>query len=733
MDTPNRKENIAKLLGFLKQNGYASKGLSLEGLDTRLQNDSLRRNLYNALSRDKVPDIGSWDEFSSMVKKEKDSTALAQPSTKATSTPLVPNSPLLPSPNKTSKNTLSTDWTKPTPQFSIPTSERNPGVPTLVPSREHPYVGRELAFVSPAEVTNQRTGKKHYDASKTSVIYPNEIGEDNTRKAIDNYTQAKASEANRLDRKIEAQLQDIEKQQKELEARLNKRAKELEAEREGEGWFANFIRSQPARGMDPMSTINRLTNDGKDQDEEYIGLSSALHNLRKQKEKLLATKKSMQEDASFGPFLKNVGQGFLDTVTDTRIWDGGEGDLREAGLAIKAIGKLELQKKFNSGQATKEDAELLRTLYKGQLKLTPAEDALLNSKAGRAYVDAITKEAIGYGYGAGETTANMLPFIRDIALSPVNGLGRTVATNVAKSALKSGLSRVATKAISRTARVVGDIALEGAGTALTTGMGGTLKGTADEQIGDIKYDVDSKTGQIVYGGRTNQEENFLKAFGKSLVRQALEYGTEATGGAYIGTLMKPINKYGGKLLTKTLGDKAVSAVEKFFARMEKTSVGKAVNSVGEQVHYDGLPGEYLEEVYNNLLNAITIGDMKLDTNSNNGVFNPEINKTIIIGLMGAPMATVSLKVGSIVAQDTKTQAMGLRAFGYKQWQEMKTLIGNSDDVSKTISEWAEQNPNATSNQKKAIMRYAVATAMEDAMTVRQALEQKERKKDLLPP
>ena len=729
MDTPNRKENIAKLLGFLKQNGYASKGLSLEGLDTRLQNDSLRRNLYNALSRDKVPDIGSWDEFSSMVKKEKDSTALAQPSTKATSTPLVPNSPLLPSPNKTSKNTLSTDWTKPTPQFSIPTSERNPGVPTLVPSREHPYVGRELAFVSPAEVTNQRTGKKHYDASKTSVIYPNEIGEDNTRKAIDNYTQAKASEANRLDRKIEAQLQDIEKQQKELEARLNKRAKELEAEREGEGWFANFIRSQPARGMDPMSTINRLTNDGKDQDEEYIGLSSALHNLRKQKEKLLATKKSMQEDASFGPFLKNVGQGFLDTVTDTRIWDGGEEDLREAGLAIKAIGKLELQKKFNSGQATKEDAELLRTLYKGQLKLTPAEDALLNSKAGRAYVDAITKEAIGYGYGAGETTANMLPFIRDIALSPVNGLGRTVATNVAKSALKSGLSRVATKAISRTARVVGDIALEGAGTALTTGMGGTLKGTADEQIGDIKYDVDSKTGQIVYGGRTNQEENFLKAFGKSLVRQALEYGTEATGGAYIGTLMKPINKYGGKLLTKTLGDKAVSAVEKFFARMEKTSVGKAVNSVGEQVHYDGLPGEYLEEVYNNLLNAITIGDMKLDTNSNNGVFNPEINKTIIIGLMGAPMATVSLKVGSIVAQDTKTQAMGLRAFGYKQWQEMKTLIGNSDDVSKTISEWAEQNPNATSNQKKAVMRYAVATAMEDAMTVRQALEQKERKKD----
>lgn len=729
MDTPNRKENIAKLLGFLKQKGYASKGLSLEGLDTRLQNDSLRRNLYNALSRDKVPDIGSWDEFSSMVKKEKDSTAIAQPSTRAGSTPLVPNSPLLPSPNKANKNTLSTDWTKPTPQFSIPTSEQNPGVPTLVPSREHPYVGRELAFVSPAEVTNLNTGKKHYDASKTSVIYPDEIGEDNTRKAIDNYTQAKASEANRLDRKIEAQLQDIEKQQKELEARLNKRAKELEAEREGEGWFVNFIRSQPARGMDPMSTINRLTNDGKDQDEEYIGLSSALHNLRKQKEKLLATKKSMQEDASFGSSLKNAGRGFVDTVTDTRIWDGGEGDLREAGLAIKAIGKLELQKKFNSGQATKEDAELLRTLYKGQLKLTPAEDALLNSKAGRAYVDAITKEAIGYGYGAGETTANMLPFIRDIALSPANGLGRSVATNVAKSALKSGLSRVATKAISRTARVVSDIALEGAGTALTTGIGGTLKGAADEQIGDIKYDVDGKTGQIIYGGREHNEENLLKAFGKSLVRQALEYGTEATGGAYIGTLMKPINKYGGKLLTKTLGDKAVSAVEKFFARMEKTSVGKAVNSVGEQVHYDGLPGEYLEEVYNNLLNAVTIGDMKLDTNSNNGVFNPEINKTIIIGLMGAPMATVSLKVGSIVAQDTKTQAMGLRAFGYKQWQEMKTLIGNSDDVSKTISEWAEQNPNATSNQKKAVMRYAVATAMEDAMTVRQALEQKERKKD----
>ena len=726
MEQDIRRQKVQSLYNYAKDNGYISDTLGIAGFDARMQDDNLRKKFYDTLLSEGVS-VGKWDEFSSKVKKS--STAQAQPSTRAGSTPLVPNSPLLPSPNKANKNTLSTDWTRPTPQFSIPTGEQNPGVPTLVPSREHPYVGRELAFVSPAEVTNLNTGKKHYDASKTSVIYPDEIGEDKTRKAIDNYTQAKASEANRLDRKIEAQLQDIEKQQKELEARLNKRAKELEAEREGDGWFANFIRSQPARGMDPMSTINRLTNDGKDQDEEYIGISSALHNLRKQKEKLLATKKSIQEDNGFGSFLKNAGRGFVDTVTDTRIWDGAEGDLREAGLAIKAIGKLELQKKFNSGQATKEDAELLRTLYKGQLKLTPAEDALLNSKAGRAYVDAITKEAIGYGYGAGETTANMLPFIRDIALSPANGLGRTVATNVAKSALKSGLSRVATKAISRTARVVSDIALEGAGTALTTGIGGTLKGAADEQIGDIKYDVDSKTGQIVYAGREHNEENFLKAFGKSLVRQALEYGTEATGGAYIGTLMKPINKYGGKLLTKTLGDKAVSAVEKFFARMEKTSVGKAVNSVGEQVHYDGLPGEYLEEVYNNLLNAVTIGDMKLDTNSNNGVFNPEINKTIIIGLMGAPMATVSLKVGSIVAQDTKTQAMGLRAFGYKQWQEMKTLIGNSDDVSKTISEWAEQNPNATSNQKKAVMRYAVATAMEDAMTVRQALEQKERKKN----
>ena len=727
MDTPNRKENIAKLLGFLKQKGYASKGLSLEGLDTRLQNDNLRRDLYNALSRDKVPDIGSWNEFSSMVKKEKDSTAQAQPSKRAGSTPLVPNSPLLPSPNKANKNTLSTDWTRPTPQFSIPTSEQNPGVPTLVPSREHPYVGRELAFVSPSEVTNLNTGKKHYDASKTSVIYPDEIGEDNTRKAIDNYTQAKASEANRLDRKIEAQLQDIEKQQKELEERLNKRDKELEAENERQSWFVKLMHDMPNRL--PNDSFNATTNNGKYLDDEYNAYLGALADLDEQKKKLLSAKKSMQEDKSFGSFLKDGGRGFMDTFTNPRTWDSGMLTFRESRTLLSAIGKRELQEKFNRGKGTKKDAELLRTLYNGQLKLTPAEEALLNSKAGLAYVNAITKDVMGYGYGAGETTASMLPFIAEILLSPTNGAGKAVATSVAKSALKSGLSRAATKAISRTARVVGDIALEGAGTALTTGIGGTLKGAADEQIGDIKYDVDGKTGQIVYGGRTNQEENFLKAFGKSLVRQALEYGTEATGGAYIGTLMKPINKYGGKLLTKTLGDKAVSAVEKFFARMEKTSVGKAVNSVGEQVHYDGLPGEYLEEVYNNLLNAVTIGDMKLDTNSNNGVFNPEINKTIIIGLMGAPMATASLKVGSIVAQDTKTQAMGLRAFGYKQWQEMKTLIGNSDDVSKTISEWAEQNPNATSNQKKAVMRYAVATAMEDAMTVRQALEQKERKKD----
>ena len=731
MDTPNRKDNLTQLLGFLKKNGYAGKELRLDDFDARMQDESIRRNLYNALSRDKVPDIGSWNEFSSMVKKEKNSTALAQPSTRAGSTPLVPNSPLLPSPNKANKNTLSTDWTKPTPQFSIPTSERNPGVPTLVPSREHPYVGRELAFVSPAEVTNPKTGKKHYDASKTSVIYPDEIGEDNTRKAIDNYTQAQASEANRLDRKIEAQLQDIEKKQKELRARLDKRDNELEAEREGEGWFVKLMRDMPNRL--PNDSFNATTNNGKYLDDEYNAYLGALADLNEQKKKLLSAKKSAQEDDSFGSFLKSGGRGFVDTFTNPRTWDSGVLTARESRTLFSAIGKRELQEKFNSGKATKKDAELLRTLYNGELKLTPAEEALLNSKAGLAYVNAITKEVMGYGYGAGETTASMLPFIAEILLSPTNGAGKAVATSVAKSALKSGLSRVATKAISRTARVVGDIALEGAGTALTTGIGRTFKGAADEQIGDIKYDVDGKTGQIVYGGRTNQEENILKAFGKSLVRQALEYGTEATGGAYIGTLMKPINKYGGKLLTKTLGDKAVSAVEKFFARMEKTSVGKAVNSVGEQVHYDGLPGEYLEEVYNNLLNAVTIGDMKLDTNSNNGVFNPEINKTIIIGLMGAPMATVSLKVGSIVAQDTKTQAMGLRAFGYKQWQEMKTLIGNSDDVSKTISEWAEQNPNATSNQKKAVMRYAVATAMEDAMTVRQALEQKERQKDSATP
>ena len=227
MEQDIRRQKVQSLYNYAKDNGYISDTLGIAGFDARMQDDNLRKKFYDTLLSEGVS-VGKWDEFSSKVKKS--STAQAQPSTRAGSTPLVPNSPLLPSPNKANKNTLSTDWTRPTPQFSIPTGEQNPGVPTLVPSREHPYVGRELAFVSPAEVTNLNTGKKHYDASKTSVIYPDEIGEDKTRKAIDNYTQAKASEANRLDRKIEAQLQDIEKQQKELEARLNKRAKELEAE-----------------------------------------------------------------------------------------------------------------------------------------------------------------------------------------------------------------------------------------------------------------------------------------------------------------------------------------------------------------------------------------------------------------------------------------------------------------------------------------------------------------------
>ena len=379
--------------------------------------------------------------------------------------------------------------------------------------------------------------------------------------------------------------------------------------------------------------------------------------------------------------LAGLGRGLLDAGLDVSTWDMGMSDLDQGASTLSAILKLEAGK-----------------------ELTSAEQRLLAAAAANTYANSSLGEQMGMGYKAGQTTMMSVPFMIEMALNPASGLGSAGSKALSKhlikkygremiqKQLKKRLARQAMAA--KWATKVGGDAASAIDMTLTSGAAMTAADAVDRMTGTIKPTEDEE-GNIVYGGREDYEKSALTAGFKAVASGAIERQTEMVGG-YIPAMKTAGVTFLGKAAKKATNPR----LRKIYREAEELLDGKAFGKWGEMVgkvadvtKLNDLAGEFLEEKIGEVENAILVGDMKFDANSQTGIFNLDRNIETLVGLL--PMQTFfggMTLLGYRTQKYRTNQALNKankaawETFG-EDWIEMKDMIDGCEtdkDLTKVV-------------------------------------------------
>lgn len=365
--------------------------------------------------------------------------------------------------------------------------------------------------------------------------------------------------------------------------------------------------------------------------------------------------KAESEKSGSTNFISSFGRGLRDSLFDADTWAMG---LREMGYE-KSI--FDAVNKYERGE-----------------ELTESEQILLDSAAANMATKAFMRSRLSSGYKAGEITGISLPFMLEMAVNPVSGAGRALAKGVLKYGLKRFAGSAARKAITSnaskfTARALGDIAAASGMTA-TTGLGQTIAGTLERMAGDVQFDKDFK-----FSGVKNREkafDAFAKEFATNTVERQSEMVFYAIGGA--GNLFKPFG-----VVAKEMAEPLFKPVSSALGKMSNSQIFQIVSSarknpyykaVSEQVKYGGLGEEYLEEVYNNMVN-VALGEMDM-----NDATSFETNKDLLLGLAPTSLFMSTLGAGGQLYSAYKAKKAQQSASDYMN----ERMASISDDLRKAV-------------------------------------------------
>lgn len=499
-----------------------------------------------------------------------------------------------------------------------------------------------------------------------------------------------------------------------IENEMRARAQELEKEEESNGSILRNL----AQGS--RSTV--YTNNGLYSDQKYTSLMAQMKQVDEALETLRAAKEGKKSDewikkvgdyaerrwgkynpltwaakigANVNSFLEGSWRGFVRNVGKVGTWDMGFTDALSAGsLFTSAIDN-------EKGKAQKEQKDLLNV-------------AALSNK-----VKQENEQYLGRGYKAGEVTATSLPFMIEMMLNPASGMGQAAQRTTMRYCIKrfgAAAVREATKnyikkfAFKYGARLTGD-AVGSAVMAATTGQVHVVADQLRRMTGDIQYTIDSQ-GNVVYGGRTNAEDNPFKAYAKAFGAQAIENHSEMLGEYFAPVLGKAgslLNKGLTKATSKNLYARfGVQKIRNFIAEASHSNIGSFITNLEKRAKWNGTIGEYAEEVAGNIENAILVGDNTLDTDENTGVFNLDQNIDTFLG--------VALMGGFISTVKTAQYAYG----GAK-----REAYNNMNDVSRRIDRAFAGNFNSMQMWGKWRNTLLVGTDEEKEQTLRSVLDNKE--------
>ena len=465
-----------------------------------------------------------------------------------------------------------------------------------------------------------------------------------------------------------------------------------------------------------------------------------------------ANRRGWSDNAAF-----NVVRGAWDSASDIRTWDFGATDWTNTHNVASLVDKAERIREAEEAGETPQE------------RLTATEQKVLDALALSSTMEASFAEHVPMMYRVGQSVPQSAGFAASIYLNPLNSVGQAVGKSVAANAAKGGakavargVAREAGKAVARqvagdvataaeqtaqraltmaavakygkwgvramnsAGRVAGD-AVEALGTTLTTGLPRTMATINERQTGTLLGRTDDR-GRIVYD-RADGRETGAKSYLKGGLSAFFENESEMWGEYF-----SPIKNF-ANAAAKDMGF-ARRAVETVSA----SPVGEKMallNKFRQKAHISGLMGEYMEEVLNNMADAICIGDMnftggvwkpKREDYSNDedyqkameawqgSVFNAETNLETFLSVaaMLAPMAAVE-KAGKYYnsyaarrelsnAADALTKAIG---------QEKATALMQSmqdaeslEDVGKIYIQAMQDGSVTDEKQAKALLDYA---------------------------
>lgn len=381
--------------------------------------------------------------------------------------------------------------------------------------------------------------------------------------------------------------------------------------------------------------------------------------------------------------------GIMAGLTDVDTYDFGITDTFNAANLYRAA------KNYEEGKATAKDKMLLDAA------------AIANN------VQSEASDKLGGAFGAGQNLVGTIGFMAQMATNPASGVGKEAAVSVAKTVAKRALQKFGkgaiAKAVTGLAKGATRVGMDAVEAGVVTGMYSPTKIVGDylnRKTGDVQSD--GKGGYIFQ----NKEYSDVKALAKAINGQYAENISEMWG-EYLPGVGK-VNAAIGRGARKIGLGKVVDA----FEHMSSSNWAKTWKNFQEKTKWNGMAGEYFEEVANNLYNAVTNGDMTLDTDPHTGVFNPKINLdtfysvALMSGIMsGVNTAGYARERYKAPHEQRKADAQARAVFG-ERWEEYKDAIDNADEKQiGSVMEKIGSDKSLSNSQKIAALQYQYRTAV----------------------
>ena len=381
--------------------------------------------------------------------------------------------------------------------------------------------------------------------------------------------------------------------------------------------------------------------------------------------------------------------GIMAGLTDVDTYDFGITDTFNAANLYRAA------KNYEEGKATAKDKMLLDAA------------AIANN------VQSEASDKLGGAFGAGQNLVGTIGFMAQMATNPASGVGKEAAASVAKTVAKRALQKFGkgaiAKAVTGLAKGAARVGMDAVEAGVVTGMYSPTKIVGDylnRKTGDVQSD--GKGGYIFQ----NKEYSDVKALAKAINGQYAENISEMWG-EYLPGVSK-VNAAIGRGARKIGLGKVVDA----FEHMSSSNWAKTWKNFQERTKWNGMAGEYVEEVANNLYNAVTNGDMTLDTDPHTGVFNPKINLdtfysvALMSGIMsGVNTAGYARERYKAPHEQRKADAQARSVFG-ERWDEYKNAIDNADEKQiGSVMEKIGSDKSLSNSQKIAALQYQYRTAV----------------------